>query len=90
MTHHEHHEEPCSRQPHWFAVAAFSIIALVSMTSNFTGDISNQTKEVKWSVSAVSIALTFSSLALIATMVLKDKFVGTTMETGMVRRCDFE
>jgi hypothetical protein len=55
------------------------------MTSNFDGDISDQTKEVKWSVSAVSIALTLSSLSLLATIFLKDKFCNS-METGMVRR----
>ena len=74
-----------SRMSHWFAVAAFSTIALVSITSNMVGDISDQIKEVKWAVSAVSIALSFSVLALLATVVLKDKFVGTTIETGMVR-----
>jgi hypothetical protein len=75
-----------TRQTQWFGVAAFTIIALVAMTNNFNDNISDETKEVKWAVSAVSIALTFSSVAVIANLFLKDKFVGTIMETGMVRR----
>jgi hypothetical protein len=72
------------RRSQWFAVAAFSIIALVSMTSNFDDDIQDETKEVKWAVSGVSIALTFSALATIAHYLLKDKFVGKVTEGGLV------
>jgi Mg2+/citrate symporter len=71
----------------WFAVAAFSTIALVAMTSNFD-KIKDQKKEVKWAVSAVSIALTFSALAVFAHVLLKAKFVGTAMEGGLVRSLD--
>lgn len=72
-----------TRQTQWFAVTAFSVIALVAMTSNFNDNIGDETKETKWAVSAVSIAFTMSSLACIANLFLKDKFVDTTMETGM-------
>jgi preprotein translocase subunit SecE len=73
------------REMQWFAVAAFTAIALVSMTRNFADNINNETHEVKWAVSAVCIALTLSILAVVANFFLKDKFVGTNMETGMVR-----
>jgi hypothetical protein len=73
------------RGAQWFAVAALTAVALVSMTSNFADNINNETHEVKWAVSAVCIVLILSTVAVIANFFLKDKFVGTNMETGMVR-----
>ena len=72
------------RQSHWFSVAAFSTIALVAITSTFDVDISDQTKQIKWAVSAVSISLTFSALAVFANILVKDKFVDTPVEGGLV------
>lgn len=74
------------RHSQWFAVTAFSIIALVAMTTNFEGNITDESKEVKWAASTVTIALTFSALAVLAHVLLKEKFVGTVIEKGMVRR----
>ena len=72
------------RHAHWFGVAAFSTIALVSMTSLFVDSIKDEPKATKWAVSAVSIALSFSSLAVFANLLLKDKFVDTSIEGGLV------
>jgi len=79
-----------NRSSHWFAVAAFSTIALVSITTEFgdvgfEGDITDQKRETKWAVSAISVALSLSGLAVFANLLLKDKFVDTPMEGGMVR-----
>ena len=73
------------RHSQWFAVAAFSIIALVAMTSNFDDKITDESKEVKWAASGVTIALSFSGLAVLGHVFLKEKFVGTVIEKGMVR-----
>lgn len=73
-----------TRNVQWFALAAFSNVALASMTSNFANDLSDETKEVKWVVSGVSVALALSTLSFIAHFVLKEKFVGTIMEGGLV------
>jgi len=77
-----------NRSSHWFAVAAFSTIALVSITTEFgdvgfEGDITDQKRETKWAVSAISVALGLSGLAVFANLLLKDKFVDTPMEGGM-------
>ena len=79
-----------NRNTHWWMVAAFSTIALVAITSEFgdeggkEGNITDQTKETKWAVSAISIALALSGLTVLALLRLKDKFVDTPVEGGMV------
>jgi len=73
------------RSPHWFAVAAFSTIALVSITSSFEDgeDLKDMEKETKWAVSAIIVSLFFSALAVFANLLVKDKFVDTLMEGGL-------
>lgn len=77
---------PTDRNTHWFSVAAFSTIALVSIIDEFPSgeNIKDQEKETKWAVSAVSVALIFSALAVFANLLLKEKFVGTLMEGALV------
>ena len=77
-------QEKKTRLSQWFAVAAFSTIALVSMTSNFLNKIKDEDRPSKWAVSAVSLTLTFSALAMFANILLKEKFVNTPMEGGLV------
>jgi len=73
-----------NRYAKWFMVAAFSTIALVSLTGTYDDEkIGDQPKEVKWAVSAISISLTFSALAVFANFLLKEKFVGTVIEGGL-------
>ena len=87
------------RLTHWFAVMAFSIIALAAITTNFDssystpidfspnkGDynITDQTKTVKWVVSAISIALSLASISVLAHVFIPQKFKNTHLETGMV------
>jgi hypothetical protein len=72
-----------NRYPQWFSVAAFSVIALVGLTSTLKGDLSNQAKQIKWSASAMSVALTLSALAVFA-HIAKDRFIGTPIEGGLV------
>lgn len=80
-------DETCGRQTQWFAIMAFSIIALASLVTNFDDDanVSDQTSEVKWVVSAVSIAFAFATISVLAHFVIPDKFMNTNLETGMVR-----
>ena len=77
-------EKPC-RHKTWFAVAAFSTISLVSLTSSIPdgADLKDMNKEFKWSVSAASISLSLAALAWFA-HAAKDRFVGTTTEGGLV------
>jgi hypothetical protein len=74
-----------TRQSQWFAVAAFSTVALVALCSNFEGKIKDEDMRVKWAVSAISLALIFSALAVFAHILLKEKFANTAMEGGLVR-----
>jgi hypothetical protein len=89
----------CFRHGLWFAQVAFSVMALCAVTSRFMDDvdIQDQEKHVKWTVSALSVVLSLSSLSTIAHVVSQDVFVGSVMEGGMVRKsvsgfaffCDF-
>lgn len=72
-----------NRHVHWFNSGAFATIALAAICQEF-GDIRDQTKEIKWIFAGVLIALTFSGLAIFGNMILRDKFVGTVLEGGMV------
>ena len=75
------------RQTQWFAIMAFSIIALAALVTNFENDtnVSDQSSEVKWVVSAISIALSFSTISVLAHLFISEKFMNTSLETGMVR-----
>ena len=81
-----------SRNSHWFSVAAFTTIALVSIVNNFPEgeDIKDQEDYTKWVVSAMSIALTFSTLGVFANLLLKDKFEGQILEGGLVSSTNIE
>jgi hypothetical protein len=82
---------PCFRHSLWFAQVACSVVALCAVTSRFDDDIGieDQEKHVKWTVSALSVVLSLSSLSTLAHVVSPDVFVGSVMEGGMVRytRC---
>ena len=75
-----------SRFSRWFAVVAFSSVALTALITDLPGNLSDEGKTVKWSASAISISLAMSALAWFAHMLIKDKFVGTHLEGGMVSR----
>jgi hypothetical protein len=79
-TKHEHH------QTQWFAIMAFSIIALAALITNFDDDtnVGDQAKEIKWVVAAISIAFSVSTISVLAHLVIPDKFTNTNLETGMV------
>jgi hypothetical protein len=48
-----------NRHSQWLPQAAFSTLCLVSIINPIEGDLKDQSKEVKWSVSALSISLVF-------------------------------
>ena len=75
------------RTTQWFAIMAFSVIALAALVTNFEDgtDIGDQTGEVKWVVSAISIAMSFATISVLAHVFIPDKFPNTNLETGMVR-----
>ena len=79
-------DQTTSRHSSWFAVAAFSTVSLVALTSAIPDgvDLGDLTKEYKWSVSAASISVALAGLAWFAHMA-KDRFVGTVTEGGLVR-----
>jgi hypothetical protein len=72
-----------NRNSMWFTSCTFAIIALVAITSE-KGDITDQDKAVKWAVSAISVNIALSGLAVLAILALKNKFIGTMMEGGLV------
>jgi hypothetical protein len=67
------------RRNEWFSVAAFSVIALVAITSEMEGDLGDQDKELKWSAIALIISLGVGGLAFFA-HALGDRFSGTFIE----------
>ena len=81
-----------SRHTYWFSVAAFSTIVLVSFVNYFPSgeDITDQPDHTKWALSAVSIALSFSAIAVFSNLLLKERFEGKIMEGGLVRIIDDE
>lgn len=78
-------EETCAanRWSQWFATLVFAIVALVSLTTSWGGQLNDQVDtDVKWAFSAIVISLCLSGLAVLA-HVAKDKFVGTPVELGL-------
>jgi hypothetical protein len=74
-----------NRHSQWLPQAAFSTLCLVSIINAMVGDLKDQTKELKWSVSALSISLGFSGFAIFANyLLLNGKFQGTRVEGVMV------
>jgi hypothetical protein len=82
----EENEEKKSRIGLWFSLGAFSTIALVAITSNLDDDLGDEPKEVKWSASAISVALGLAGLAVFA-HVARDRFIGTPVEGGLAVIC---
>ena len=70
----------------WYALTAFSIIALAAVVTNFESNtnVGDQTSEIKWVVSAISIALAFATISLLAHIFIPKKFMNTNLETGLV------
>jgi hypothetical protein len=81
----DHDHARCSQ---WFALAAFTTIALVAMTSRFDGNISDATKEqgeIPWATTAMGVVLIVSTLSLVGHFLVEDRFVGSLVEGGLVR-----
>jgi hypothetical protein len=75
---------PDGRFVTWFALAVFNTIALVAFTSELDkGDLKDETREYKWSISSVIVTLALSILGVFG-HTLKGKFVGTPIEGGLV------
>jgi predicted membrane channel-forming protein YqfA (hemolysin III family) len=80
-------DETCNnsnRWSHWFGTMVFGIVAMVSLTSSLDSDLKSQATEVKWVYSALLTSLLLAGLAVFAHGA-KDKFIGTPVETGLVR-----
>jgi hypothetical protein len=74
-----------NRHSQWLPQAAFSTLCLVSIINPIEGDLKDQSKELKWSVSALSISLVFSSCAIFANyLLLNGKFQDTRVDGVMV------
>jgi hypothetical protein len=71
------------RRGQWFSLAAFTTIALASFVNDMSGDLADQRKEMKWSFSALVMALGFAFMSMVASLVLRERFSGTPMEHGM-------
>jgi hypothetical protein len=68
----------------WFTLLAYSIVALAALLWE-VDKVSDESSVNKWCVSAISISVAFSGLAVIASTFMKSKFTGTAMEGGLVR-----
>jgi hypothetical protein len=73
-----------NRWSHWFGTLTFSIVALVSLTTSWNGNLKSQGGDMKWVFSAIITAVCLSGLAVVAHGA-KDKFIGTPIEVGLVR-----
>ena len=79
-----------SRLKEWFALGFCTSIALIALVTRF-GTFDNQRAIVKWALSVLCISLGLACLAVIANVLVPDKFTGTQVEGGMVRkRCPDE
>jgi hypothetical protein len=58
-------------------------VALAALLWN-VDTVSDETSVNQWCVSAVSISVALSALAVLATALVKDKFVGTALDGGLV------
>jgi uncharacterized membrane protein len=72
------------RHTNWLMTAAFSTIALVAMLKTYDGKLTDQERASKWVVSSMSITLIFSAVGVFSSMLMKEKFVGTMIEGGLV------
>jgi hypothetical protein len=70
----------------WFTLLAYSVVALAALLWE-VDKVSDETSVNKWCVSAISISVAFSGLAVIASTFMKSKFTGTATEGGLVRAC---
>jgi hypothetical protein len=68
----------------WLHLLAYSIVALCALLQ-VVDKVSDTSSEIQWSVSALSISVAFSGLAVIASLLMKEKFIGTAIEGGLVR-----
>jgi hypothetical protein len=68
----------------WLFLLAYSVIALAALLWQ-VDTVSDETSVNQWCVSAVSISVALSALAVLATALMKDKFVGTAIDGGLVR-----
>jgi hypothetical protein len=66
----------------WFTLLAYSIVALAALLWE-VDKVTDESSVNKWCVSAISISVAFSGLAVIASTFMKKKFVGTAMEGGL-------
>ncbi len=77
---HERH----GRHVHWFTSAAFATIALVAILKETDGDILDHRRKIKWVVIGISFALSLAILGVLASVMLRHKFVGTYLEGALV------
>lgn len=77
-------ETKVNRRNEWFAMGAFSIVALVSITSEMSGDLSDQEDELKWSIVSLIIGVGVAGIGFFA-HALGELFVGTIIEGLLVR-----
>lgn len=73
-----------SRHKEWFSLAVCCTIALVGLTTQ-VDKVKDTNQHTKWSVSALSIAVALAAIAVFAHL-LKEKFIATHVEGGMVRK----
>lgn len=72
------------RHTNWLLTAAFSTVALVAMVQTYDDQLKDQDRAIKWAVSAISIALSFSALGAFSSVILKERFVSTMIEGCLV------
>jgi hypothetical protein len=68
----------------WSALALFSLVSLTSTLDLIPNKRDDRDREQKWVVAVSSISLGLSGLCLIGYILMKDKFMGSKGELGMV------
>jgi uncharacterized membrane protein len=75
-----------SRDMNWTMAAVGTTIALIALLTDFLEgeSLKRQSAENKWAVSAMSIALSLSWIAIVCTKAIRSRFVGSIYEGTMV------
>jgi hypothetical protein len=67
----------------WFALGAFSSIALIALVTRYDS-FGDEKAVIKWALATFCIAIGMAGLAIIATVAASDKYIGTKGEGVMV------
>lgn len=78
-------EQPTSRFSLWTALTGFSVVVLADIAST-TKDEPDRSQAQRWAMAVSCISLSLGALAVLAHVIVRDRFVATPIEGGLVCR----